>query len=220
MQVPQDVVEICQTLRQSGFQAWVVGGAVRDAIMGKEPHDWDVATDANPEMVQKIFPKTIPTGIEHGTITVRVNHESYEVTTFRGDGSYTDGRRPDGVRFLQTIEEDLARRDFTINAIAYDPLTGVFADPFRGREDIENKVLRAVGNPEQRFAEDGLRCLRAARFAATLEFSIHSETLAAIPLTVSSYRAVSAERIRDEWLKAMKAPASTASVVIVPAGEL
>ncbi len=206
MRTKNEVIEICQTLARAGFQAWVVGGAVRDALMGRDPHDWDIATDATPDQVQRVFSHTIPTGIDHGTVTVRWNHESYEVTTFRGDGAYSDGRRPDGVTFLQTIEGDLARRDFTINAIAYDPLSGRFADPFLGREDLQNGILRAVGSAAQRFAEDGLRCLRAARFSATLGFTIHPETAAAIRPTLSSYQEVSAERIRDEWLKAMLAP--------------
>lgn len=221
IQIPVDVEELCLTLRQSGFQGWLVGGAVRDALMGKEPHDWDIATNASPEQVQRIFPKTFPTGIDHGTVTVRTNHTNYEVTTFRGDGTYSDGRRPDGVHFLDNIEGDLARRDFTVNAIAYDPIQAKFSDPFRGIEDIQNRILRAVGSAEQRFSEDGLRCLRAARFSATLGFTIDPSTLAAIRPTRHAYEQVSAERIRDEWMKSMAAPKpSTAFQVMLDHGLL
>lgn len=220
IEVPDDVRDTCTHLTIAGFQSWVVGGAVRDALMGKEPHDWDIATNATPEQVQKIFARTFPTGIAHGTVTVRTSRgNQYEVTTFRGDGSYSDGRRPDKVSFLNTIEEDLARRDFTVNAIAYDPSNEKFADPFKGLDDIQNGILRAVGNPVARFSEDGLRCLRAARFSATLGFTIHPDTLAAIPLALSSYRAVSVERIREEWLKTMLAPKpSTAFQVMLDYG--
>lgn len=205
METPPDVLNICQTLKVAGFQAWLVGGCVRDSLMGRDPHDWDIATDASPEQVQRAFPRTFPTGIEHGTVTVMVNKVGYEVTTFRGDGSYSDGRRPDGVQFLSDIEGDLARRDFTINAIAYDPLQDVFSDPFRGLDDIEAGVLRAVGNPLERFAEDGLRALRAARFTATLGMSLDPATAAALRPSLGSYEKVSSERVRDEWLKIMKA---------------
>lgn len=203
--LPSELLQVCKVLAAAGFEAWLVGGAVRDLIMGQAPHDWDVATNARPEQVQKLFMKTIPTGIRHGTITVQLAHGSYEVTTYRGDGSYSDGRRPDAVSFLDSIDKDLSRRDFTINAIAYDPLRGEIRDPFQGVSDIKSGMIRAVGNPLQRFSEDGIRCLRAARFAATLGFDIELQTAKAIRPSLSSYKLVSHERIRDEWLKAMRA---------------
>jgi len=208
MRVPISVIHICETLRDAGHEAWLVGGAVRDALLGRDAHDWDIATDAHPRTITEgdLFPRVIETGIQHGTVTVLIDGEGYEVTTFRGDGDYSDGRRPDSVRFLNTIEEDLARRDFTVNAIAYDPLRDVYADPYGGRKDLSIKVIRAVGNPLQRFSEDGLRVLRAARFAATLGFNIECNTMAAIRPSLGTYAQVAVERIQAEWLKAMAAP--------------
>ncbi|MFA5202829.1 MAG: CCA tRNA nucleotidyltransferase [Lentisphaeria bacterium] len=205
MDVNKNAFRVCKHLNDSGYEAWLVGGAVRDSIMGKEAHDWDIATNAKPEEVARLFPRVIETGVKHGTVTVMVDGEGFEVTTYRGEGTYSDGRRPDDVQFLNTIEEDLARRDFTINAIAYDPIKCVFRDPFLGRGDIDRCLIRAVGNPHKRFAEDGLRVLRAARFAATLRFEIELETYQAINPSLRSYTRVSAERIRDEWMKIMSA---------------
>lgn len=205
MDVNKNAFRVCKCLNDSGYEAWLVGGAVRDSIMGKEAHDWDIATNAKPEEVIRIFSRVIETGIKHGTVTVMMNGEGFEVTTYRGEGTYSDGRRPDDVQFLNTIEEDLARRDFTINAIAYDPINRVFRDPFLGRNDIDACLIRAVGNPYSRFMEDGLRVLRAARFAATLRFDIEPETYQAINPSLKSYVKVSAERIRDEWMKIMSA---------------
>ena len=205
MNVNQNAFRVCECLNDSGYEAWLVGGAVRDSIMGKEAHDWDIATNAKPEEVIRIFSRVIETGIKHGTVTVMMNGEGFEVTTYRGEGTYSDGRRPDDVQFLNTIEEDLARRDFTINAIAYDPIKYVFRDPFLGRNDIDACLIRAVGNPHKRFSEDGLRVLRAARFAATLRFEIELETYQAINPSLKSYIKVSAERVRDEWMKIMSA---------------
>jgi len=203
--VPRDVMSLCERLRSSGKRAWIVGGCVRDLIAGRAVNDWDVCTDAKPDELMKIFPRAIPTGIEHGTITVVMNKVHYEVTTLRGEGAYTDGRRPDSVHFVDDITADLARRDFTVNAIAIDPIDGHVIDPFGGREDLARGVIRAVGVPEERFAEDGLRVLRAARFVATLEMSLDPATAAAIAPTLGTYKKVSAERIRDEWVKTMKA---------------
>lgn len=205
MKIDHKAKLICQVLQVHGYQAWLVGGAIRDSIMGREVHDWDIATNARPEQVTNLFARVIPTGIAHGTVTVLLNGVGYEVTTFRGDGEYTDGRRPDGVVFLDTIEEDLARRDFTMNAIAYDPVNEVFCDPFGGREDIKNRVIRAVGDPLKRFSEDGLRVLRACRFAATLGFELDETTENAIRPSLDSYKKVACERIKDEWMKAMGA---------------
>ncbi len=203
--VPRDVFVLCEKLRAAGKRAWIVGGCVRDLLLGRAVNDWDVCTDAKPDEMMKIFPRAIPTGIEHGTLTVVMNKVHYEVTTLRGEGAYTDGRRPDAVHFVDDISADLARRDFTVNAIAIDPTGGHVIDPFDGRKDLEARVLRAVGVAEDRFGEDGLRVLRAARFVATLEMQLDPATEAAIRPTLATYRKVSAERVRDEWVKTMKA---------------
>jgi tRNA nucleotidyltransferase (CCA-adding enzyme) len=212
--IPKGVLAVCARLREKGHRAWIVGGCVRDLLRGAEVADWDVATSAKPEEVQRAFRRVIPTGIQHGTVTVHIPESdgggSYEVTTLRGETTYTDGRRPDAVVFVDDIVADLARRDFTMNAIALDPLRGeedAIVDPFDGRGDLKRRVLRAVGDPAQRFGEDGLRALRAARFVATLEVDLDPATAAAIRPALSTYRKVSAERVRDEWIKAMKARA-------------
>ncbi len=204
--VPDDVCTLCQTLRDAGFRAWVVGGCTRDILLGREVHDWDVATDARPEQVQRTFRRVIPTGIQHGTVTVRIRGSSYEVTTLRGDGTYSDGRHPDEVTFVNDIEQDLARRDFTVNAIAFDPLDGCWTDPFGGRRDLESKTLRAVGRAADRFEEDGLRILRAARFVATLELHLDPDTERAMAGSAHKLPCVSFERVRDELLKTLSAP--------------
>jgi len=174
-------------------------------LRGEKVNDWDVATTALPKKVQDTFRRVIPTGIDHGTVTVLWKGESFEVTSLRGEGAYSDGRRPDNVVFVGNIEQDLARRDFTVNAIAYDPVDGRVVDPFDGLTDMRNRVLRAVGNPTERFQEDGLRILRGARFVATLEFELEEETEAAFRSALDTFRKVSPERVREEWLKAMKA---------------
>lgn len=205
--VPEDVLGICRRLREGGKRGWIVGGCVRDLLRGAEAKDWDVATDARPEEVMRLFRKVIPTGMQHGTVTVLLRGVHYEVTTLRGEGAYTDGRRPDKVEFVDDITADLARRDFTINAIALDPVDGHLIDPFGGQADLAAKVIRAVGDPNERFAEDGLRVVRAARFAATLEHTLDGDTERAMGTarSVETFRRVSAERVRDEWLKAMSA---------------
>lgn len=210
--VPLEVRELCQRLKEAGHRSWIVGGCVRDELLraqagtSQAPRgDWDVATSARPEQVMKLFRRVIPTGVQHGTVTVLLREGQYEVTTLRGEAGYTDGRRPDAVYFVDDIRDDLARRDFTINAIAYDVLEDKLIDPFGGASDLARRVLRAVGNPAERFAEDGLRVLRGARFVATLEVELEAETARAIQPSLDSYRKVSAERIRDEWLKTMKA---------------
>jgi tRNA nucleotidyltransferase (CCA-adding enzyme) len=210
--IPRGVLALCARLREKGHRAWIVGGCVRDLLRGTPIADWDVATSALPEEVMRAFRRVIPTGIQHGTVTVHLPKDdgggSYEVTTLRGETTYTDGRRPDSVVFVEDIVADLARRDFTINAIALDPLLegdAALIDPFDGRGDLARHVLRAVGNPAQRFAEDGLRALRAARFVATLEVELDAQTAAAIRPALPTYRKVSAERVRDEWIKALKA---------------
>jgi tRNA nucleotidyltransferase (CCA-adding enzyme) len=210
--VPAEVRELCVRLREGGFRSWIVGGCVRDQLLAEleakessSQGDWDIATSARPEQVQKLFRRVIPTGIQHGTVTVLAPNGSYEVTTLRGETSYSDGRRPDAVYFVDDIKDDLARRDFTINAIAYDVLDDKLIDPFDGMLDLRARTLRAVGDPAVRFAEDGLRVLRAARFVATLEVELDPATERAIVPSLDSYRKVSAERVRDEWLKATKA---------------
>ena len=209
--IPADVRELCARLREGGFRSWVVGGAVRDELLAEvsgeriERTDWDVATDARPEDVTRLFRRVIPTGIQHGTVTVLLGGGQYEVTTLRGETRYSDGRRPDSVYFVDDIKDDLARRDFTINAIAFDALDDRLIDPFGGLADLESKTLRAVGDAATRFGEDGLRVLRAARFVATLEVTLDADTERAIEPSLASYAKVSAERVRDEWLKTMKA---------------
>ncbi len=203
--IPDEVRAICKELKAHGHEAYVVGGCVRDLLLGKDAADWDVTTDAKPEEVRKIFPRVIPTGIQHGTVTVLMKHQPFEVTTFRGEGAYSDGRRPDSVEFVNDIAADLARRDFTVNAIALDPDDGRIIDPYDGQKDIARRSIRAVGVPLERFREDGLRVLRAARFTATLEFELDPETERAIAPSLDVYKKVSQERVRDEWVKAMKA---------------
>lgn len=203
--VPADVRAVAARLRDRGYRAWYVGGGVRDVLRGKAAADWDVATDARPTELLAVFPSAVPTGLQHGTVTVVTDERHVEVTTLRGEGAYSDGRRPDAVQFVDDIAADLARRDFTVNAIAVDAASGALIDPFGGRADLAAKVLRAVGAPALRFAEDGLRALRAARFCATLEFTIEPATLAAVGGALDTYRRVSPERVRDEWLKAMRA---------------
>jgi tRNA nucleotidyltransferase (CCA-adding enzyme) len=203
--VPSEVRFITDKLRAHGKRGWLVGGCVRDLLMGRPQADWDLATDALPEEVIRIFPRTIPTGIDHGTVTVMVGKTPTEVTTLRGEGAYTDGRHPDAVHFVSEIERDLARRDFTVNAIAIDPIDLTIVDPFGGQKDLEARVLRAVGVARERFEEDGLRVLRAARFVATLDFDLDPDTFAAIEPTLATFRKVSPERVRDEWVKTMKA---------------
>jgi tRNA nucleotidyltransferase (CCA-adding enzyme) len=203
--VPRDVLDLCHRLRAQGKRAWIVGGCVRDVLLGRSASDWDVATDARPKDLLRIFPGAIPTGIEHGTVTIVKGASHYEVTTLRGEGTYSDGRRPDSVEFVDDIRADLARRDFTVNAMAVDPLDGKIIDPFGGQDDLAHRLLRAVGDPRERFAEDGLRALRAARFVATLELALDPATEAGIVPTLDTYRKVAHERVRDEWIKTMKA---------------
>lgn len=205
--LPDDVLAICRRLHERGRRGWVVGGCLRDLLCGDPAKDWDIATDARPEEVAKLFRKVVPTGIDHGTVTVVLAGEPYEVTTLRGEGDYGDGRRPDAVVFLDDITEDLARRDFTFNAIALDPLTRDLIDPFGGQQDLAARLVRAVGTAKDRFREDGLRILRAARFAARLECTIEQQTRAAMSdrVCLATFATVSIERVHDEWLKTMGA---------------
>jgi tRNA nucleotidyltransferase (CCA-adding enzyme) len=206
--IPADVLDVHGKLRAAGHEAYLVGGAVRDLLLGRETKDWDIATRARPEQVMKVFGRkfTVPTGLQHGTVTVVTDtSRNVEVTTYRGEGAYSDGRRPDEVFFLEDIDEDLARRDFTINALAYDPMEDALRDPWGGIEDLANGLIRAVGDPLARFGEDGLRTMRAVRFAAQLGFEVDPQTLAAIPPRLEVFRKVSAERVRDELFKLLAA---------------
>ena len=195
--LPHQVKFIVDTLEHAGYEAFIVGGCVRDIIRGVAPKDWDVATSATPAQAKALFLRTIDTGIKHGTITVLLDRKHYEVTTYRIDGEYLDGRRPETVEFVGNIEEDLSRRDFTMNAIAYHPNKG-FVDPFGGQADIKRKLVRCVGNPVQRFTEDALRMLRAVRFSGTTGFAICGDVLEAISKLKHNLSNVSPERIREE----------------------
>ena len=200
MNIPEPARKIIDRLNEHGYEAYVVGGCVRDMILKREPGDWDITTSARPEQVKALFTRTLDTGIQHGTVTIMVGKEGYEVTTFRVDGDYTDGRHPDTVTFTPSLEEDLKRRDFTINAMAYNHNTGL-VDIFGGREDIDRKVIRCVGNPTERFTEDALRILRAIRFSAQLGFSIEERTYEAIRTIAPNMVHVSKERIQVELTK-------------------
>lgn len=198
--VPEAVETIIQKLNQNGFEAYIVGGCVRDAILGKTPHDWDITTSALPEEVKGIFRRTIDTGIQHGTVTVLIKNAAYEITTYRVDGEYKDHRRPEQVTFTRSLEEDLKRRDFTINAMAYNEKTGI-VDLYGGQKDLNDGIIRCVGNPDDRFDEDALRILRAVRFAAQLGFVIDEKTEEAMTKKASFLREISAERIQAELTK-------------------
>ena len=193
-------LEICYVLEENGYSAYIVGGAVRDLIMDREPKDWDIATSAKPQVVRNMFYKTIDTGLKHGTVTVMIDDEAFEVTTYRIDGNYSDNRHPDTVQFASMITEDLARRDFTINAMALST-KGTIIDPYYGQTDIEKKRIWCVGNPADRFNEDALRMLRACRFAAQLGFEVDDYTMNIIRGFASMLKEVSAERIREELTK-------------------
>lgn len=202
IKIPPQVNRAIEILQNNGHSAYVVGGAVRDVLMGKEAHDWDITTSALPEETIKAFSsfKTIETGLQHGTVTVIVDGMSLEITTFRIETGYSDNRHPDKVDFTDKIEDDLSRRDFTVNAIAYSPKNG-FADPFDGKNDIERGIIRCVGNPDTRFGEDALRILRALRFSAVLGFEIDSETVESIRRNYQLLENISVERIFSELSK-------------------
>lgn len=197
--IPAPIKEIARILNAKGFQCFLVGGSVRDSIMGFIPKEYDIATNAKPEDVQKIFKYTVPTGIKHGTILVILDDMHVEITTFRSDGNYSDGRHPDKVEYTASIEDDLPRRDLTINAMAYNVLEGNLIDMFDGVKDIENKIIRSVGNPYERFSEDGLRIMRAIRFATRLNFDIEKETFDAICHSTEMLTSIAYERIREEF---------------------
>ncbi|MBQ3670896.1 MAG: HD domain-containing protein [Treponema sp.] len=206
IKIPYELKKMNDIFESNGFEAFLVGGAVRDMILGKNASDWDVATNAHPTDVQRIFHKVIPTGIAHGTVTVHLFGKEIEVTTYRCDHNYSDGRHPDSVTFAASIEDDLSRRDFTMNAIAASLKDGRIVDPFDGKGDIKHKIIRTVGAARERFLEDGLRPIRALRFSAQLNFSIEDETYAAIkiPEVQEKIQSISIERFRDELEKILR----------------
>lgn len=204
--LPPAVAHCCRTLWQAGFEAYPVGGCVRDLLLARTPQDWDICTSALPQQVQSIFPHTVPTGIDYGTVTVVLDGQGLEVTTFRCEGGYRDGRRPDAVSFVSSLTDDLSRRDFTVNAMALAP-DGAVIDPFGGQADLEGRVIRCVGAPMQRFQEDRLRMFRAIRFAAQLNFTLDPELVHALEELGSQTHHLPAERIRLEVEKTLCAPA-------------
>lgn len=206
LSIPATLEELARVFLRHGHQCYLVGGAIRDMLLDRRSTDYDIATNALPQQVQAMFKRVIPTGIKHGTVTVLFRGVRFEVTTFRIDQEYLDGRRPDSVVFTPSIEEDLRRRDFTVNAIACDLSTRRLLDPHDGRGDLHRRLIRAIGDPLERFREDGLRPVRACRFAAQFHFEIEPATFAAIPECLDTVRKVSCERIREELLRLLAAP--------------
>ena len=202
IEMPEDVREIIRKLKNSGYEAFAVGGCVRDALLNRTPMDWDITTNALPREVKKLFRRTVDTGIKHGTVTIMMGASGYEVTTYRIDGDYKDGRHPEAVTFTRSLEEDLKRRDFTINAMAYNEDEGLI-DLFSGQEDLKMHIIRAVGDPCARFSEDALRILRCIRFCAQLDFCPEENTLKAAEALSSRLQYISEERIREELLKTL-----------------
>ena len=211
IRMDEGAAELLYTLHRAGYAAYVVGGCVRDSLLGLTPHDWDLCTSALPQQVMELFgaQRCIPTGLQHGTVTVKQSGGLYEITTFRTEGAYTDGRHPDEVHFVPDVREDLARRDFTINAMAYNEKEGLI-DPFGGQADLQSGILRAVGVPRQRFTEDALRILRLYRFAARFGFAIDPPTAQAAQELCAHLDCVSVERIEEELAKLLSAPAPAA----------
>lgn len=203
--LPEKVNFIINKLKENGYEAYAVGGCVRDSVLGRVPDDWDITTSATPNETKALFKRTFDTGIEHGTITVLVDKEAFEVTTYRVDGEYEDSRHPKEVVFTRSLKEDLLRRDFTINAMAYNEEEGL-VDIFGGIEDLERKVIRCVGDARERFGEDALRILRAVRFAAQLGFRIEEETMEGIRKLAPTLANISAERIQVELVKMLVSP--------------
>ena len=195
--LPENVSRIIDTLMRAGYEAYAVGGCIRDSLLGREPKDWDITTSASPAEVKALFPKTVDTGIAHGTVTVLLNREGFEVTTYRVDGTYEDSRHPKEVTFTPDLNEDLKRRDFTINAMAYNDTHGLI-DAFDGAGDLDRKIVRCVGDPKERFSEDALRMMRAVRFGAQLGFTVEEQTRSAICALAPTLKKISAERIQSE----------------------
>lgn len=205
IQLPEKVQKIIDTLEKAGYEAYAVGGCVRDSILGRTPDDWDITTSAKPEECKSLFPRTVDTGIKHGTVTVLLGGEGFEVTTYRIDGVYEDGRHPSEVTFTANLKEDLRRRDFTINAMAYNARSGLI-DIYGGMQDIEDQTIRCVGNAKERFEEDALRMLRAVRFSAQLGYRIDGDTGAAVKAMAGNLQKISAERIQVELVKLAVSP--------------
>lgn len=204
--IPKELNKVADIYASAGKQCWLVGGALRDGLMGRKSEDYDIATDARPEETIKLFHRTVPTGIKHGTITILLGSHQFESTTFRTDGKYSDGRRPDEVKYADDIREDLARRDFTVNAMAWNLIDGGLLDPHGGKADLSSRIIRAIGVPDERFKEDSLRLIRACRFAAQLNFNIHEETREAILRTLDGVPGLSVERIWEELKKIFASP--------------
>ena len=215
--LPPAIVKVLRTLAEAGKRSYIVGGAVRDVLLHRprEANDFDLATPATPEEVTALFRKVVPTGVEHGTVTVVDSGHAIEVTTFRGEGAYVDGRRPESVTFHGDLDADLARRDFTMNALAWDPLAPEFRDPFGGRADMARRLVRAVGDPAERFREDGLRAMRAVRFAAQFGYGLHPATRAAIPGALDVVRKVSIERVSEELARLVVAPHAAQALALM-----
>ena len=205
IQIPEKVNKIIHLLQENGYDAYAVGGCVRDSLLGRIPADWDITTSARPLEVKNLFKRTIDTGLQHGTVTVMMGKEGFEVTTYRIDGEYEDSRHPKEVIFTGKLEEDLKRRDFTINAMAYNDREGL-VDVFGGAKDLENQIIRCVGDPSERFTEDALRIMRAVRFSAQLGFSIEEETKRAAGELAETLKKISAERIHTELVKLLVSP--------------
>lgn len=205
IEIPSKVEMVLHVLEKAGYEAYAVGGCVRDSLLGRVPDDWDITTSAKPEQVKALFHRTVDTGLQHGTVTVMLDREGFEVTTYRVDGEYEDGRHPKEVTFTASLAEDLKRRDFTINAMAYAPGQGL-VDMFGGMEDLEHKIIRCVGNPLERFTEDALRILRAVRFSAQLGFAIEENTKKGLSVLAPNLKNVSAERIQVELTKLLVSP--------------
>lgn len=219
IKIPEKIQFVLDTLDSNGYDSYIVGGCVRDSQLGLEPDDFDVATSATPQKVMKIFRRTIPTGIKHGTVTVMIGHTPVEVTTFRTEGSYRDSRHPESVKFITDIKYDLSRRDFTVNALAFNPKKGL-VDCFGGLADLENKILRAVGDPEKRFSEDALRILRLFRFSSQLEFTAQENTLSCAIKLQKGLENISRERIFTELFKTLKGKNPSALAPLILSGGL
>ncbi len=205
IQLPEKVAYIIHTLEEAGYEAYTVGGCVRDSLLGREPDDWDITTSARPQQVKAVFPRTIDTGIQHGTVTVMMGKEGFEVTTYRIDGEYEDSRHPKEVIFTANLVEDLKRRDFTINAFAYNERSGI-VDAFDGMTDLKNGIIRCVGDAKERFTEDALRMMRAVRFSAQLGYAIEEKTREAVKALAPNLKHISAERIQVELVKLLQSP--------------
>ena len=219
IKIPENIKYVIETLTNNNFEAYIVGGCVRDMLMGKKPDDYDITTSATPQEVINLFEKTVPTGIKHGTVTVIIDNKNVEVTTFRADGEYNDSRHPNNVEFVKSLKQDLARRDFTVNAMAFNDKVGL-VDFFGGRDDINKGILRTVGNPKARFSEDALRILRLFRFASVLNFDIEKDTLNSALTLCKTLENISCERIFTELKKAIKGKNPKAIAPLINSGGL